>query len=175
MGDERPTCHLHEVSPGGSHEPQRQEAQETVACRVQELSVRSRIGAADEPARWRHAAARGGPRGRSLDWTGRRPGRAAPSRGVPLRDRTEGRQPAVQEGATDRPLSLLARMPDLSDRAAHRRGAQGGARVLEACGAPADIRLVFSRCRCGMWIAGRWPTFARIIRGQAAAGIRLRA
>lgn len=30
-------------------------------------------------------------------------------------------------------------------------------------------------CRCGLWIAGRWPTFIRDIRGQAAASNRLRA
>jgi hypothetical protein len=30
-------------------------------------------------------------------------------------------------------------------------------------------------CRCGLWIAGRWPTFIRDIWGQAAAVTRLRA
>ncbi len=34
---------------------------------------------------------------------------------------------------------------------------------------------VLSGSRCGLWIAGRWPPFARINRGQAPAGTRLRA
>jgi hypothetical protein len=34
---------------------------------------------------------------------------------------------------------------------------------------------VLSGSRCGLWIAGRWSPFARINRGQAPAGTRLRA